>query len=128
MKSAKQQKTTVKKKLMISALEKSLGIVSTACKSVGIERSTHYDWIAKDLKYAKKVSEISEMCIDFVESKMYSSISKGSDTLIKYYLSTKAKNRGYSETTNIQHSGTIIESINYIIPKDENADNDNTNS
>ena len=31
------------KKAMVDALEKSLGVVTTACKSVGIDRGTHYN-------------------------------------------------------------------------------------
>ena len=38
-------KTEQHKKAMIDALEKSLGIVTTACKNVGIGRTTFYEWI-----------------------------------------------------------------------------------
>lgn len=38
-------KTDTKKGLMLEALEKSLGIVSTACKMVDISRQTHYAWL-----------------------------------------------------------------------------------
>ena len=34
---------TIKKKLLI-ALEKALGVVTTACKNVGIHRSTYYEY------------------------------------------------------------------------------------
>ena len=46
------------KKAMLEALEKSLGVVSTAAKIVGINRSTHYDWLANDEEYAQAVSDI----------------------------------------------------------------------
>ena len=38
----KADKTDINKKAMIIALEKSLGIVTPACKNVGISRDTHY--------------------------------------------------------------------------------------
>ena len=43
------------KKAMIEALEQSLGIVTTACKKVGINRKTHYDWLKNDEDYAAAV-------------------------------------------------------------------------
>jgi len=36
---------------MLQALEKSLGIVTTAAKQIGIDRTTHYDWYNKDPEY-----------------------------------------------------------------------------
>jgi transcriptional regulator of acetoin/glycerol metabolism len=42
------------KKAMIEALEQSLGIVTTACKKVGINRKTHYDWLKTDEDYAAR--------------------------------------------------------------------------
>ena len=41
---------TIKKKLLI-ALEKSLGVVTTACKNVGIHRSTYYDYYNNDINF-----------------------------------------------------------------------------
>ena len=41
----------IQKKAMVEALEKSLGIVTTACKMVGICRSSHYDWYNNDMEY-----------------------------------------------------------------------------
>ena len=47
------------KKAMLEALEKSLGIVTTAAKSVGITRKTHYDWLNKEW-YSSKFNIVSE--------------------------------------------------------------------
>ena len=41
---SKRTKSDILKKEIIKALEKSLGIVTTACKNVGIARSTYYEW------------------------------------------------------------------------------------
>ena len=38
----------LKKAQLLKALEKSLGIVSTACKSVGISRTTYYKYYNED--------------------------------------------------------------------------------
>ena len=38
-------KTEHHKKAILEALEKSLGVVTTACKKVGIGRTTFYEWM-----------------------------------------------------------------------------------
>ena len=42
-------KTEQHKKAIIEALEKSLGVVTTACKNVGIGRTQFYNWLKNDL-------------------------------------------------------------------------------
>lgn len=86
-----------KKKSMIQALEKANGIVSTAVKNVGINRSTHYDWYKNDQEYKDAVDDIQEGSIDFVEDALFQKISGGDTTAIIFYLKTKAKHRGYIE-------------------------------
>lgn len=85
------------KKSMIEALEKSLGIVTTACKSTGIHRSTHYEWIIKDEAYKSEVESISEITLDFAESQLHKQINEGNTSATIFYLKTKGKKRGYVE-------------------------------
>ena len=88
---------------MIEALEKSLGIVTTACKIVGINRSTHYDWIKDDAEYRKAVESIEDIALDFAESKLHKQIETGDTTATIFYLKTKGKKRGYIERQQIEH-------------------------
>ena len=46
------------KKAVLEALEKSLGVVTTACRVVGIGRTTFYEWMQKDPEFAKSVKDI----------------------------------------------------------------------
>ena len=101
-------KTYILKKNMVEALEKSLGIVTTACKSVGISRVTHYEWFNTDEEYKTKVESIADIALDFAESKLHKSIENGSDTAVIFYLKTKGKKRGYIERTEIQHEGSKV--------------------
>lgn len=94
-------KFNIQKRAMLEALEKSLGVVTTAAKIVGIDRSTHYKWLTSDEKYKKAVEEINNVALDFVESKLFKSIEKGRDAPIIFYLKTKGKNRGYVERQEI---------------------------
>ena len=93
------------KKAMITALEKSLGVVTSACKSVGIARSTHYLWMDTDPEYRKEVEDIENVAIDFAESQLHQQIKGGNPTSTIFYLKTKGKKRGYVERQEISHEG-----------------------
>lgn len=124
-----------KKKTLLEALESANGIVSSACKSIQMPRSTFYNWLKEDEEFKAAVEEIQEVAIDYVESKLFEKIegvwqkmgttndgepvvykTPPSDTAIIFYLKTKAKKRGYIEKQEIKHSGEIaftgIEIIN----------------
>jgi len=88
------------KKAMVQALERSLGIVSTACKTVGISRQTHYNWL-DDPEYKKAVSEIGDVALDFAESHLHKLIKDGNPAATIFYLKTKGKERGYVERQEI---------------------------
>lgn len=85
------------KKAMVDALIKSLGVVTTAAKIAGIDRSTHYDWLKTDDDYKAQVDSIEDIAIDFAESKLHSQIEKGDTTATIFFLKTKGKKRGYIE-------------------------------
>lgn len=93
--------TAERKKAMLVALEKSLGIVTPACKAVGIDRATHYRWLETDLKYKAAVLDLENVALDFVETKLHKSIESGSDPAMIFYLKTKGKKRGYIEKTEV---------------------------
>lgn len=87
-----------RKEALLIALEKSLGIVTTACKKVGIARLTFYNWYAKDADFAAKVDEIKEIAFDFGESKLYKLMQDDNTAAIIFYAKTKLRHRGYVET------------------------------
>ena len=95
------------KKAMLEALEKTLGIVSTAANIVGITRKTHYDWLNKDPEYAKSVSELENLALDYAESKLFKNIEKEKEASVFFYLKTKGKKRGYVERQEIVHQGAM---------------------
>lgn len=96
---------------MIEALEKSLGVVTTAAEQVGISRKTHYEWLKTDEDYKEAVESISDMALDFAESQLYKQIKEGEVTSTIFYLKTKGKKRGYIERTEVEQSGGL--SINW---------------
>jgi hypothetical protein len=84
---------------MIEALEASLGVVTTACQTVGIARSTHYEWYQSDEEYKRQVDGIQDIALDFAETQLHSNIRKGDTTSTIFFLKTKGKKRGYIEKT-----------------------------
>lgn len=105
---------------ILSVLEEKNGIVSIACKQIGLARSTFYKWLSDDPEFKTQVDDIREVALDFVESKLFEKISgiqvkKGetdegkdivydvppSDTAIIFYLKTQGKKRGYIERQEI---------------------------
>jgi hypothetical protein len=92
----------IHKKAMLEALEKSLGVVTSACKSVNIARQTHYRWLQEDAEYKAAVDELSDVAIDFAESHLHKQIKGGNSTSTIFFLKTKGKKRGYVERQEIE--------------------------
>lgn len=103
-------KTAQHKKAIIEALEQSLGVVTSACKKVGIGRTTFYDWMRSDEEFAKAVKEIENVALDFAESQLHKQIKDGNPSSTIFYLKTKGKKRGYIERneTDITSGGKEI--------------------
>ena len=109
---------TQPKKAMIAALEKSLGVVSTACKAVDISRQTHYRWMREDDEYKSAVEELSEVAVDFAESHLHKLIRDSNPAATIFFLKTKGKGRGYVERQEI----AVAEKKPLSWFTDENAD------
>jgi len=92
-----QNRTVQQKKVMLEALEKTLGVVTSACKASGIPRSAHYRWMNDDQEYANAVNDLENLTLDFAESQLYQQIKQGNTTATIFFLKTKGKKRGYIE-------------------------------
>ena len=101
-------KTDTKKRAMLESLEKSLGVVTTACNQVGISRETHYAWLKSDYEYKEKVEDVINVTLDFAESQLHKQISEGSTGATIFLLKTRGKSRGYIEQTD--HSINVLKS------------------
>jgi|TARA_R110002020_G_scaffold91513_1_gene222111 hypothetical protein len=90
------------KKEFLEALERSLGVVTTAASVCNIARTTHYRWLEEDSDYAEAVKDIQESAIDFAESSLHQQIKNKVPSSTIFYLKTKGKHRGYVEKQEIQ--------------------------
>jgi hypothetical protein len=97
--------TRQNKKLLLEALEKTLGVVSTACKLANVSRGVFYEYYNKDEKFRQQVDEIEQISIDFAESQLLKQIKGGNTTATIFYLKTKGKARGYVEKQEVGLTG-----------------------
>ena len=80
-------------------MEQSLGVVTQACKMVGVSRVTYYDYYKTDPEFKAAVDELQNVALDFAESQLHKQIREGSTGATIFYLKTK----GYIERQEIQH-------------------------
>jgi len=106
-------KSDINKKAMIAALEKSLGIVTSACKIVGISRNTFYNYCKDDKIFKAKVDDIENIALDFAESKLHNMIASENTAAVIFYLKTKGKKRGYIERNEV--TGAEGSQINFVV-------------
>lgn len=97
-----EQARTELKADMIRALETSLGIVTTACRSVGIDRKTHYNWLRDDPDYRETCEGIQDQALDYVEHQLFQLVKNMETAAVIFYLKTKGKGRGYVERVQTQ--------------------------
>jgi len=118
----KQQPEEWKKKLLV-ALHKSLGIVTPACKEVGISRTTFYEYYKTDPEFKEAVDDINEVTLDFVENQLLKNIRDGSERSIMFYMKYKARKRGYTEELNINANIKVEQPLlKPLIDKDKKED------
>jgi hypothetical protein len=95
------RKKQIKEKALLDAIKDSRGFKST------IAARLHVDWHTVDKAInaseaaQQAIKDEEENTLDFVESKALSRINDGDGAMIRFYLATKGKKRGYTydETT-----------------------------
>ena len=85
------------KRAIVEAMEQSLGVVTTACRKVGIGRTTYYEYYNTDLKFKEEIDDLQNVALDFAESQLHKQIKEGNSTATIFFLKTKGKKRGYVE-------------------------------
>lgn len=98
---AQEKKTAEAKATFLKAYEANLGNVSGAARSAKIERSTYYKWLESDPEFKERARAVTETQKDFAESMLMKLIRDGDGAAIKFYLSTKGRDRGYGEKVEV---------------------------
>jgi len=116
------------KQKLLDALERSLGIVTPACKEVGLSRQTFYRYYNEDLDFKKAVDDINDITLDFVENQLLRKIKDGSERSIMFYMKYKARKRGYTDSIDITTNGENLNHIQIEIvnkrPDEDSSDKD----
>ena len=120
-------KTLHNKKALLEALEQSRGVVTSACKKVGISRVTYYVYYKEDEEFRNSVNELHNVALDFAESQLHRQIKDGIPSSTIFYLKTKGKRRGYIERT--EQEVSFIEqkpfkSLSLDVPEDDSTKQD----
>jgi hypothetical protein len=87
--------------IILKAIKDSGGIVSTVARRLDCQWITAKTYINKWEATKRAMSDEEETVLDMAESAVYKSIKEGNTQDAKWLLSTKGKNRGFSERQEI---------------------------
>lgn len=90
------------KKLLVAAMTESKGIVTDACLSAKVDRTTFYNYYNADPEFKAEIDAIEDIALDFVEGSLHRQINNGEVAATIFYLKTKGKRRGYIEKQQIE--------------------------
>jgi hypothetical protein len=93
-----QNRTHINKKRMLQALEKSLGVVTTALKTTELSRTNYYKWLKEDEQFAKDVADIQNIANDFIKSKYYECVKDKVPSVVLHAAKTQL---GWNETNRL---------------------------
>ena len=93
-----QNRTKINKERLLKALEKSLGVVTTALKACELSRTNYYKWLKEDEEFAEKVQEVEGIAKDFIKSKYYECIKDKVPSVVLHGAKTQL---GWNETNNV---------------------------
>ena len=104
------RKKSIKEKDLLAAIEDSNGFVTT------IAARLHCSWHAADnaIKASalalQAIKDEEEKTLDFVEGKAIKKINEGDGAMIRFYLATKGKKRGYTYEDKLEADETAEDS------------------
>lgn len=98
------------KQLFLTALRKRYGIILIACSDTGIAEKEVTRWLATDESFSREVATARERMLDFVEAKMFEKIGSGNERLIRFYLETQGKDRGYVKRRELADATSLLPS------------------
>ena len=90
------RKRILKKKELLDAIKGSYGIISTIAGRLHCDWHTVDDTIKLYPEAIRAIADEKEATLDFVEGKAISRINEGDGAMIRFYLATKGKKRGFT--------------------------------
>ena len=87
--------------LILSAIKDSSGIVSNIAEKLNCSWATARRYIDKWEATKQALKNENEVALDFVENQLMRKIEDGDSIMIRFFLATKGKRRGYTERQEI---------------------------
>jgi hypothetical protein len=103
-KSSSANKVDTKKKALDGYVE--TGTVTGACRVARISRTTFYEWLKKDPKFAKQYEHAKEQVGDLLEEEALKRAYGGDHTLIIFLLKG-LKPEKYGDKQALEHGGSV---------------------
>lgn len=79
---------SLKQKALIKELMNNFFIITRACKKVGIERQTYYDWLEKE-EFANEIQKVEKDLLNKMEDELKNAGLNQEQWAIKFYLERK---------------------------------------
>jgi hypothetical protein len=98
-------------KLVEARLREFSGNMAAVARSFGVTRQAVWEFVQKREKLKAITVECREALKDNAESALHSAILKGEAWAICFFLKTQAKDRGYIERGEVQHSGEVRQRV-----------------
>ena len=90
------RKRQLKKNEVLAAIEGSRGFISTVAAKLHVDWHTAKAAIERWPETQQAIKDEEETTLDFVEGKAIKKINEGDGAMIRFYLATKGKKRGYT--------------------------------
>ena len=100
-------------KQFIDAIPGTGGIITAIARKVGCDWYTVKRHIDKQPTVARAYQDETEKIADLAETKLIEQMNEGDGPMIRFFLSTKAKHRGYTQQVDLEQTGEMILRVVY---------------
>jgi len=90
---------TLKKKKFVETYRQLMGHITNTCRAIGINRTTYYNWLDKDEKFAKQIMEAEMELNDDIREVLIQKAAEGDLTAVIFYL--KKRHPDFKETPKV---------------------------
>lgn len=97
--------------VIIEALEKTRGMIYVAARALGCSATTIYDRAKVSPAVAQAIQVEREVRLDRAEMQLDKAVDRGEPWAVCFLLKCKAKDRGYVERQQVEHSGEVTQKL-----------------
>jgi len=113
----KLNRSAIKKMQAVELWRQTKGHISDICRTIGISRTTFYDWLKKDKEFANAIIDAEQELNDDVRDALIQKIADGDMTAIIFYL--KKRHPDFQDRPAILQQFNVGGEMNVEFVKDE---------